>query len=253
MQLKNNEVHIWLIEYDNTKNFNIWSTETLSKGEVDRVKRFKHIEVAKAWAFFHSALRDILSRYVGFSAVNIKFSLDNRQKPYLKNLTDSPVYFNLSHSGNVALLAVTGLAPIGIDIEVSKEIQDADGVAKRFFSEYENAQLRKFNKDQFMHNFYRIWTSKEAVIKANGWGMSASLDSFDVLVEKTSGWFSPVMRNLLADTGVYWVKQLTQQLFPLKSECAAAVCLNITKPQVIDYFDINRVILKEMLFENDNL
>lgn len=247
-QLKHNEVHIWLIEYDSKKAFTICSASTLSKEERVKANRFKHFENGTVWAFFHTALRDILSRYVDYSATDIQFSLDHRQKPYLNNKIDSPLYFNLSHSGHFAMLAVSSVAPIGVDIEMSKEIQDAENVAKRFFSNQENSQLRMVNKDKFIHHFYQIWTAKEAVIKANGWGMSAPLDSFDVMVENCTHWFSPNLRKPIEGTGVYWVKHIMSE-----SNYCASVCLNIIDTQAIAYFDINRLIMKEMLFENYNL
>ncbi|WP_299079911.1 4'-phosphopantetheinyl transferase superfamily protein [uncultured Paraglaciecola sp.] len=247
-KLKNNEVHIWLIKYDSKKVFTVCSASTLSNEEVIKSNRFKRTQDGTVWAFFHTAVREILSRYVGFSAADIQFALDQKQKPYLKNKVELPLYFNLSHSGHIALLAVTNLAPIGVDIEIAKEIQDARNVASKFFSKQENLGLLKVNRDEFIQHFYQIWTAKEAVIKANGWGMSSPLDSFDVKVEHYAHWFSPILRPPIASTGVYWIKHLLLEL-----NCCSAVCLNIIDEKSIQYFDINRVIVKEMIFENNYL
>jgi 4'-phosphopantetheinyl transferase len=247
-KLKNNEVHIWLIKYDSKKIFTICSTSILSNEEVIKSNRFKRNQDGKVWAFFHTAVREILSRYVGFSAADIKFALDSKQKPYVNNQIDLPLNFNLSHSGHLALLAVTSISPIGIDIEITKEILDAENVASRFFSEQENHQLLKVKKERFIKHFYQIWTAKEAVIKANGWGMSASLETFDVKVDHCTHWFSPSLRPPIAGTGKYWIKHLTPE-----SNSCAAVCLNIIDAKIIKYFDINRVKVKEMIFENNNL
>jgi 4'-phosphopantetheinyl transferase len=246
--IKKNEVHIWLIEYDSTTPFTIFSTSTLSKEEIIKANRFKRIEHGHAWAFFHTAMRDILSRYVGLPAEVIEFALDPKKKPYIKNKIASSLNFNLSHSGHFALLAISTLAPIGVDIEVIKEIPDADNVARQFFSKRENGQLAKISKGKFSQNFYQVWTAKEAVIKANGWGMSAPLDAFDVKVESCSEWFSPTLRNPITNTGVYWIKHLKP-----KPGCCAAVCFNIINLQAIQSFDHHQIKVKEIFFENNNL
>lgn len=248
IELENNEVHIWFIEFNSEDIFTISSATTLSKDELVKAKRFKNPKNGRVWAFFHTAVRHILSRYINCSAADIQFVLDSKKKPYLDNKVASFPYFNLSHSGHFALLAVSDLAPIGVDIEMTNEIQDAVNVAKRFFSKQENSELEMVNEEKFIHHFYQIWTAKEAVIKANGWGMSAPLNTFDVMVEPCAHWFSPILRMPMENTGEYWVKHIAP-----KENCCGAICLNIIDTLTTQCFDINRVIVKEMFFENNNL
>ncbi len=96
--------------------------------------------------------------------------IDKNGKPYLP---ESDIYFNLSHSGDYALLAVSDL-PVGCDIEIISEYNDK--LAKRFFHDEEYALLQ--NSEDRQRLFYRLWTLKESVIKADGRGLTMSLDSF---------------------------------------------------------------------------
>jgi phosphopantetheinyl transferase len=244
----NYEIHIWHIKYDENINFDIDSASSLSKVELTRAKLFKSLPMGQQWAFFHVALRDILSRYLNLCASDIEFCLDQNKKPLIAHVSEPPLFFNLTHSGRYARVAISSVAPVGVDIEVCKAIQDAENVVQRFFSKQEIQQLADVNKNLFHQSFYQVWTAKEALIKANGLGMSAPLDAFDVMVEKYSNWYSPTLRNPLVNTGVYWLKHLATM-----ENIYGALSINIVDPKVIKWFDIKRVTLKEMVFEYNNL
>jgi 4'-phosphopantetheinyl transferase len=84
------------------------------------------------------------------------------------------LHFNISHSGELVALAIAREA-VGIDVEEIREMRDLLGIARRFFSA-EEAQRVEEDGDQF----FRIWTAKEAVVKAIGSGVSDGLQSFTV-------------------------------------------------------------------------
>ncbi|MEM8548166.1 MAG: 4'-phosphopantetheinyl transferase superfamily protein, partial [Pseudomonadota bacterium] len=113
------------------------------------------------------------------------FVVDNNRKPHLAS--ELGVQFNLSHSANRALIGVCREAAIGVDIEkVRKRARLAD-IAGRFFSAAEQAALADYaDGADYRGAFYRIWTRKEAVIKATGEGLSAVLDAFDVAAGQTA-------------------------------------------------------------------
>lgn len=97
-------------------------------------------------------------------------------KPYIK---DSPVHFNLSHSGSYAACVVSEVE-CGCDIE---KITKADmRVAERFFCPDERAYLRAAESEgERDMRFFRLWTLRESFIKATGRGMSLPLNSFAIL------------------------------------------------------------------------
>ncbi len=113
---------------------------------------------------YQPTLLELLTGYIGQPP---QFAKTHRQKPYLAN---SPLQFNVSHSGDFTLIAVTTLSTIGADIEQIKPFPDMKDVADRYFT----ASERKHQ------DFFTTWTRKEAYIKATGEGLYMPLDQIDV-------------------------------------------------------------------------
>lgn len=118
---------------------------------------------------------------------------------------DSGVHFNISHSGGYVVLAF-GKAPLGVDIECVKR---ADlKVAKRFFAKEEYECLAETQETEQGDVFYKIWTGKEAVVKASGAGLSVPLDSFSVVGEIVECWGEKyeLRRLRIAENGqILWI------------------------------------------------
>ena len=153
----------------------------LSEAETHRAERFTRPKPRLYWLVARAALREILSIYTATTPNEIEFGEGKFGKPTLAgDCADNHLHFNLSHSRNRAMIAVTRVAPVGIDIEYERVISDWERVARRFFSADENRQLSEVVEADRQHAFYSCWTRKEAVIKATGQGLSARLDSFDV-------------------------------------------------------------------------
>lgn len=118
---------------------------------------------------------------------------------------NSGVHFNISHSGGYVVLAF-GKAPLGVDIECVKR---ADlKVAKRFFAKEEYDCLAEMPETERGDIFYKIWTGKEAVVKASGAGLSVPLDSFSVMGEivECRGEKYELCRQRIAETGqILWI------------------------------------------------
>ena len=161
-----------------------WQT-ILSGDERNRAEGFKHHPSRLSYIHSRYALRKILARHLGDRPEKIVFRYQFRGKPYL---ADNPVWFNLSHSGAMALIAVNDRIPVGVDIERERTKTDWRALAKRFFADEEYQFLcRQAEPWRF---FYRFWTCKEAYIKALGTGVAYGLDKFAV---------SPLHGRLLYD------------------------------------------------------
>ncbi|MCR4923312.1 MAG: 4'-phosphopantetheinyl transferase superfamily protein [Lachnospiraceae bacterium] len=116
---------------------------------------------------------------------------DEYQKPHIK-INDRELLFSFSHSGDYGVCAIGGfeekdrLLRLGVDIESyegeGKE-KSMDSIAKRFFTRQEYEYVVG-DKEDTLKRFYRIWTLKEAYIKAEGLGLSIPLDSFSVTVKE---------------------------------------------------------------------
>jgi 4'-phosphopantetheinyl transferase len=156
----------------------------LSFDEYVRMIHFIHDRDRRRFVAARTGMRVILARYLGISPQSIGFDYGDNGKPSVAIAGDHPIHFNLSHSADLAVLAVSDRYELGIDIEEIRFLKE--DVAKWFFSPKENQTLQSLPAEHYLDGFYRCWTRKEAFIKAHSAGLSLSLDSFDVTLDTAS-------------------------------------------------------------------
>jgi 4'-phosphopantetheinyl transferase len=151
----------------------------LDAKELERFHRF-HFECDRVrFAIAHANVRRILGAYLDQEPERILFHANPFGKPELVTGAQTrPLYFNLSHSRNIALLALSMDTELGIDIEYLRPIEPE--VAESNFSPTELAALSSLEGEAWLKGFYHCWTRKEAILKAEGVGLNFPLDSFDV-------------------------------------------------------------------------
>lgn len=115
----------------------------------------------------------ILARYVDVDPAALSFEYSAKGKPSLGE-PKHDVHFNVSHSGDLALVAVAADRAVGIDVERRRHIRDALDVARRFFSASESEFLEAVPADHRDHAFLTLWTRKEACLKVLGSGFSVN-------------------------------------------------------------------------------
>ena len=145
-----------------------------AEDELARAARFVRAVHRDRHVAGRGRLREILGAETGRDPRDIVFRYGANGKPSI----EGGPHFNLSHSGDLAALAISRDGPVGIDVERQREIEDA--VARHHFSPAEYTTLSALSGAAWRDGFYRCWTRKEAVIKTNGLGLSMPLDSFDV-------------------------------------------------------------------------
>jgi 4'-phosphopantetheinyl transferase len=151
---------------------------TLSEDEQQRAQRFHFLEDRRRFIVARGILRALLARYLLLEASALRFEYNLYGKPALAD--GGNVRFNVSHSGGLALYAVTLNREVGVDVErVRPEFADV-AVAERFFSRQEVATLRTLPPKVRVEAFFNCWTRKEAYIKGRGKGLAIPLDQFDV-------------------------------------------------------------------------
>lgn len=126
--------------------------------------------------------RRILSRYLDCNPEEISFTYGEHGKPRIEAGVD--LEFNLSHAGELALLAVTRGRRVGVDIERWDRPVDHLAVARRFFSAAEQEAILAVAQEpaELCAAFFACWSRKEAYLKATGEGLSRGLSTFDVTV-----------------------------------------------------------------------
>ena len=181
INLKQNQVDIWRLNLDLDENSLNELQNLLSEEEITRAEKLKSKELRRRFIAARGMLRKILSRYTRKNPQDLKFQYNQNGKP---ELVDSQIYFNLSHSQDLALCAVA-LNPVGIDLEKIKDNLNHLKLAQEYFSEKEYNCILNLPQEQQKKAFYQIWTRKEAYVKAKGSSLSKSL-SRDL---DTPGWF----------------------------------------------------------------
>lgn len=174
LDLKADEVHVWRVGLERPL---IPFLPFLSPDEIERANRFRFERDYRKYVVARGVLRQILSRYVAVPPQNHTFNYSSHSKPFL---ADSPLAFNVSHSGEMALMAFTLERQIGVDVEALRPLPDAAQIAVHYFSKQEIAAFNTVPPSEIENAFFTIWTRKEAFIKALGEGLSHPLDSFDV-------------------------------------------------------------------------
>lgn len=173
-------VDVWRVRLSST----IPSEDSLSEDERQRASRF-HFDVDRnRYIVAHASLRGILARYLQCEPHDLKFSANEYGKPFLDRSNDfsrsKNIEFNLSHSGDFALIAVAHGRKIGIDVERIRTDIELEDLARRNFSPREVSELMTLPLEHRTLGFFTCWTRKEAYIKTQGLGLSLPLDSFDV-------------------------------------------------------------------------
>jgi 4'-phosphopantetheinyl transferase len=183
LNLAENEVHVWSASLNQPAPSIQRLIHVLSSDEQIRAKNL-HFE--KHWRHFIAArgiLRTILGEYMSIGAGEVQFTYGLKGKPALhRSCGDDTLCFNLSHSHEFVIYAVTRSREIGVDLEYFRHITDIEQIAKRFFSSTENDYFQKLPNNMKQESFFNCWTRKEAYLKAIGTGLTRLQEPFDVSI-----------------------------------------------------------------------
>jgi 4'-phosphopantetheinyl transferase len=169
--LTTTEIHLWRAQLTCSAATLEQYQTLLSPDEANRANRFKFAEHRQRFIVGRGILRTLLGRYQHRAPQDLQFTYATQGKPSLA-FDPAPLQFNLAHSQNLALYAITRDRPVGIDVEQIRPMDRLQELAERFFAPSEAAALRTLPPDQQTTAFFRYWTSKEAFLKATGIGLA---------------------------------------------------------------------------------
>jgi len=155
---------------------------TLSQEEKIRAERFKFALHRSRFIASHGFTRSILARYLKAYKVDISYKKGEYGKPYLADIEHHNVHFNLSHTHDLALLAITQGVEVGVDIEFNERKTDWKNIVKRFFSISEQKALFLLPESEQRNAFFQLWTRKEAYMKVLGTGLALAPTQFSLTV-----------------------------------------------------------------------
>ena len=152
----------------------------LTEQERTQEKRFYFARDRHRYLITRALVRTTLSRYVDVQPQDWMFAANSYGRPEIGN--DNPAVrrlsFNLSHTSQLVVLAVTADYPIGVDTEDGYTREAPLAVADRFFAPREVTDLRTLSPERQPERFFQYWTLKESYIKARGMGLSIPLGEF---------------------------------------------------------------------------
>lgn len=158
--------------------------QLLSRDERERAEKFRYAKDRQHYVIARATLRKLLAERLRIVPEAVEFVETEYGKPKLASVHGAAdAEFNLSHSGSLALYAFASGRAVGVDVELIREVPDADDLAERFFSPAEIASLKALPHEERSLAFLACWTRKEALIKALGLGLSCPLNAFDVTID----------------------------------------------------------------------
>lgn len=188
IDLQGGDVHVWAVPLDGTDKAVRRLAATLNDDEQRRAARFLAEEPRRRFVISRAALRTILAHHLRTAPADVPVEYDLHGKPQLPERTND-LYFNLAHSGGLALVAVTEGCAVGVDVERVRPVRQWDQIAIRYFSVSETEAIMAAEESERQAAFLRCWTHKEAILKAIGVGLGYPLDAFAVpIAESVDAW-----------------------------------------------------------------
>jgi 4'-phosphopantetheinyl transferase len=179
-------VELWMVEGRGSESerdaFTSLLGSLLSQDERARAEDLKFTHARSAFVVSRVGLRQVLGTTLNCAPQSLEFEAGTHGKPFLAGEHfGCGVEFNVSHSGDIVLYAVSRRRAVGVDVELKKRSLSVEKLARRYFAPGEVRRLlSEGSVVDRVDNFYRCWTRKEAYLKARGTGLTTKLDSFEV-------------------------------------------------------------------------
>lgn len=220
-----NQPHVWQINLTPSAQQPPLPEEVLSDAEWIKVNRLRQPLHRQRAILMRIQLRLLLAQYLHTAAADIQFSYDQFGKPQLK---DRALFFNVSHSADRALVAISLSDGLGVDIEYWRPVEQMEAIVNRHYSTAEKVYWRALSLEQREAVFFNIWTCKEAFIKATGRGLGMGLSRCGFKLDERYQ-----LESCPAEYGA--ASQWSCQLIPLGDRVSAAIILQRQNCQPLIY------------------
>lgn len=183
-QIKIDGVDVYYFRISEKKNKLSMYAGMLMPDEIEKSRRFYFERDKVSYIICRGVLRVLVSSYININPEEVEFKYNSFGKPELiSSQNELGIKFNLSHSGDFCLIALTNDREIGVDIERISYINNCISIAQNFFSDSENLLLESVSDDEKLDLFYNLWTHKEALVKASGMGLTFGMDHWSIKPE----------------------------------------------------------------------
>jgi 4'-phosphopantetheinyl transferase len=219
-------LHLWSVETNPDQDPALALSAVLSSDEQARGQRYLVPKARRQFVETRGLLRLLLGAYLQTDPKNLDFHYSDNGKPCLAQASGGALLqFNVSHSQERVLYAVSAHHAVGIDLEGVNPLISYQDIAHRICTPQEWAIFNRLPADQQSQAFFKIWTRKEALVKLCG----------DRLYEKLTVFEVPAC----ATSGSYWVKAEGQEFWlqdlDLYESFAGAIALPTAPEQIIHH------------------
>lgn len=188
LSLTHNDIHLWMTKPEQLAGDDkllASYANLLSPNELAKQQRYKFAKDRHDALITRAFIRDLLSYYADIAPQAWQFEKGSKNKPEVVNCP-LPLRFNISHTKNLIICAVTLEDDIGCDVENTARDNDVSAIADRYFSSTETDELFSLPAAQHRHRFFDYWTLKESYIKAWGLGLAIPLTDFSFNINSTT-------------------------------------------------------------------
>lgn len=229
-QIINSQIHIYIFNLNEILESEYPNKDSLSDDEIKRVNKLKFESDKQRALKTYFIRRKILSAYTDISPEKIIFKYNVHGKPYFTDGNNFGIKFNYSHSQDLLLFAICLDNEIGVDMELIKDLPDLKNLAENYFSQEEFRYYQSFKSpEEKLFFYYKIWTRKEALLKAIGTGLTENLKELNVpgKIEKDN---SKLIVN-------YYKKNWTICDLKVPKNFIGSLAYNSEVPKELIYFD----------------
>ncbi len=218
LSLSDDEAHVWAIRIDEHDTTAQQRLAILSHEERERAEQFQLQAPRRRFIVARAGLRRLLGEYLDVPAADVALAYGPRGKPMLGGTcARGSLQFNVAHTHDLALVAVTRGCDVGVDVERLRPVSHLESIARRYFHPAEAGKILDAPAESRHEAFLRCWTAKEAAIKAIGTGLTDSLAAFCVPIANSNGAWVEMPIGANAAPLRCWLERLT----PSESSTAA--------------------------------
>jgi 4'-phosphopantetheinyl transferase len=179
------DIEVWLMPLDIPANRITQCAAMLSPDEQARAQRFHFERDRRRYSVARGFLRTLLGNALGLAPHTLQLHYTPHGKPYIADVP-APLHFNVSHAADLAICAISRTCVPGVDIELVDREIDVDGIAQRFFTPGERAELQRLPAADRHRALLAAWTRKESIVKSTGDGLRFPLDRIEVTIAADS-------------------------------------------------------------------
>jgi 4'-phosphopantetheinyl transferase len=191
---------VWSVDLDVSRVDAKRLEAVLCEAERRRAARYRRAQDRRRFIAARATLRCLLAAHLDAEPRTLAFAYGANGKPAL---TTDGLRFNLSHSGDLAAIALARDRAVGVDLEYVRPLSSAQRIAERLWSSDETAALGALDDGGRLTAFFATWTRKEAVVKALGEGITGRLDGFQVPTQA-----APTSATLDISGAAWWIADL---------------------------------------------